>query len=1293
MFIPNSVSEIEDVLMNKASYSNVIVENTPPQPPPQSGALLVFDRSTTRNYKDDNHMWVKKKNSHKVREDHVKLRSNGVNRISGCYVHSQEFETFHRRVYHVLPNLEEELIIAAVKAGTIKAGGEEGTDTNFSLVLVHYLDTQLAEEIRATSEEDLGVRKGKKKAPQSRQPKQVKAAHEMPKRGMLQHQMPQQYQHQQQHQMPQHQMPQHHMPQHHMPQHHMPQHHMPQHHMPQHHMPQHHMPQHNMPQHHMPQQQQYQVPAQHPHNIPAHHPSHPQHQPLPPPHPQYYADPQSQYCPPPPDEVNQFDYNGSPASLPSLPSMTFSSHTLDSYPGGPRLPSEPDELDLLDNLDDMDMYSESPYTGSFSPVPVEDTRQPEAPISLADVIDITPENLDLAKLPSFKMMLTLGAAQESNPDYPHHHVVFFKNYPAEQIEKLGRTLSANELLPCVAAAKKLSPQAFKCFPPVELGQVPTCETSLSPSSTVKLAIFATPTDAPPPLALVLERIASALMMGSPLSTFARPHADFIFVSGVSDDAIEVDYENKEAPTSAITLDAPPLAIASIATALADFSYPAPETGRASEEQAEPPALRGEREMLPSRKRQAAVEPKEPLPLPSMPTASILTTATSGSSSSSSTSSFDTQQVLEAWHQVAPDQSANESTIEDDVGRHTKIRFVEKIMNTIGTAESDTMMEDSWSIPTINNMSDNQTLEGEVQGGAKSSDPSNHLLLLRAAPSPPTTMFAAGVSDVDRQAIDNPLEFLDDVELETMDESQLDGILDSLLIRIVEQLVEMSAADSELQEELNAPDKSGFTLLHYASMYNLQALVPVLLSRGANPDTPTVRGNLTPLHLACGADNGAIVELLVRNGCAINVKDSFDMTPADHAYSNGFTELAQWLKEKTGGDIEQRSEDREMELDMLAMAELKSENPDLVSEERLLMPPPVPPRMANGGKMKGKGIHQQPNQQKEMLQNAFTNLSLKDKLAINVLVKKQQKQQQGHKQGGNGGVQPTSGGIAGKKQKQHQKFVAKVMGTQTQRNLRREPILENDNEDAPDSEAASSQGGEEAASAQSSDLTRENIKNLGESPPSRIGLELAPPRTEEGGGDNDDGDDDDGGSENDLSSVFSESDRESLDVALSLLNQNELADLQQDSQKIESNVRAWMLRKNYQTLREAQQTLQHAISPGVGDIINTGEGLNRLMEKGRAGSGGGGKKIEAGGGGKAAGSMDLDSSGRRGWAGGAGGQGTAATAPERKKSMSNVKNQALASLVIRKNILNPQGKGAGGGAFARGGVGVGGAGAS
>eukprot|EP00957_Ditylum_brightwellii_P160932 12252694-Ditylum_brightwellii.AAC.1 len=147
----------------------------------------------------------------------------------------------------------------------------------------------------------------------------------------------------------------------------------------------------------------------------------------------------------------------------------------------------------------------------------------------------------------------------------------------------------------------------------------------------------------------------------------------------------------------------------------------------------------------------------------------------------------------------------------------------------------------------------------------------------------------------------------------MHEDKLDGLLDSLLIRVVESLVEMGTSSFEIQEEINSPEKSGFTLLHFASLYNLQSFVPVLLSRGANPDTPTIRGKLTPLHLACGAGNWAIVELLVRKGCAVQVCDSFGSYPADHALRNGHPKIARWLEDTSGDDATQRIDHRAAEL--------------------------------------------------------------------------------------------------------------------------------------------------------------------------------------------------------------------------------------------------------------------------------------------------------------------------------------------------------------------------------------------
>lgn len=147
--------------------------------------------------------------------------------------------------------------------------------------------------------------------------------------------------------------------------------------------------------------------------------------------------------------------------------------------------------------------------------------------------------------------------------------------------------------------------------------------------------------------------------------------------------------------------------------------------------------------------------------------------------------------------------------------------MEKIINTLGAPDqSDAMMEDSWSIPTINHMSDSQTLDDSSNPSNPSNHPPSSLSNFPPASFAPGSMSSSSPAPPSNNddGDTNPLEFLDDAQLETLDDTQLDSILDSLLIRIVEQMVEMTAADSELQEELNAPDKSGFTLLHYASMY-------------------------------------------------------------------------------------------------------------------------------------------------------------------------------------------------------------------------------------------------------------------------------------------------------------------------------------------------------------------------------------------------------------------------------------------------------------------------------------------
>ena len=106
----------------------LLPEEAPPTSPPPSGTVLLYDRVAVRNFKVDGHEWVRKRsNQTKIREDHVKLRHHGEYRIGGTYVHSAEVDTLHRRVYRLIKTNKEKA----------EAGRKE-------LVLVHYLDTDLA---------------------------------------------------------------------------------------------------------------------------------------------------------------------------------------------------------------------------------------------------------------------------------------------------------------------------------------------------------------------------------------------------------------------------------------------------------------------------------------------------------------------------------------------------------------------------------------------------------------------------------------------------------------------------------------------------------------------------------------------------------------------------------------------------------------------------------------------------------------------------------------------------------------------------------------------------------------------------------------------------------------------------------------------------------------------------------------------------------------------------------------------------------------------------------------------
>ena len=153
------VPEIEYLLDPKTTPLSVL--GKPPCVRPKSGTVFLFDRNVTTNYKEDGYHWIKKRNSPKVREDHVKLRTNGEYRVAGIYSHCSNPVSLHRRAYHLLDPTTGATRSPVMKK-TKKNGGSFNVNAAPSLVLVHYLDTvKAAECARGSVVEGRRQRRGK----------------------------------------------------------------------------------------------------------------------------------------------------------------------------------------------------------------------------------------------------------------------------------------------------------------------------------------------------------------------------------------------------------------------------------------------------------------------------------------------------------------------------------------------------------------------------------------------------------------------------------------------------------------------------------------------------------------------------------------------------------------------------------------------------------------------------------------------------------------------------------------------------------------------------------------------------------------------------------------------------------------------------------------------------------------------------------------------------------------------------------------------------------------------------
>ncbi|XP_038624196.1 calmodulin-binding transcription activator 2 isoform X2 [Tachyglossus aculeatus] len=97
----NTNEEIASYLITFEKHDEWL--SSSPKTRPQNGSIILYNRKKVK-YRKDGYCWKKRKDGKTTREDHMKLKVQGVECLYGCYVHSSIVPTFHRRCYWLLQN-------------------------------------------------------------------------------------------------------------------------------------------------------------------------------------------------------------------------------------------------------------------------------------------------------------------------------------------------------------------------------------------------------------------------------------------------------------------------------------------------------------------------------------------------------------------------------------------------------------------------------------------------------------------------------------------------------------------------------------------------------------------------------------------------------------------------------------------------------------------------------------------------------------------------------------------------------------------------------------------------------------------------------------------------------------------------------------------------------------------------------------------------------------------------------------------------------------------------------------
>jgi ankyrin repeat protein len=108
--------------------------------------------------------------------------------------------------------------------------------------------------------------------------------------------------------------------------------------------------------------------------------------------------------------------------------------------------------------------------------------------------------------------------------------------------------------------------------------------------------------------------------------------------------------------------------------------------------------------------------------------------------------------------------------------------------------------------------------------------------------------------------------------------------------LIELLIEKGAI-------INARNNKGSTPLHGAAFLNQKESLLLLIANGGDVNSKDDKKGVTPLHIAAGVGNLEIVETLIEKGADVNTRDRNGLTSLKYAIARGHKNVEYILRRK------------------------------------------------------------------------------------------------------------------------------------------------------------------------------------------------------------------------------------------------------------------------------------------------------------------------------------------------------------------------------------------------------------